>query len=144
VSYVDDWNERQSQTAEEWRRRSKALRDSLAEIRARIATQGEELAVTTDAQGRVADVEIAPKALGLGAETLRRMLLQTIQQAQAEAARRAEDLVAEMSPEAAAALRASREFVSEDAAPQPQPEAEPVEEVDDEEWNDARSWLRNA
>ena len=141
MSYIDDWNEQQRKVAEEWREQSRTLRDSLAEVRVRIATQGDELAVTTDAQGRVADLEIAPKALSLGAETLRRMLLQTIRQAQAEAARQAEAVVAQTSPEAAATLRASREFVGEDEAPQAQPWANPAEEVD-EDWSDANYWLR--
>ena len=144
VSYVDDWNEQQRKVAEKWREQSRTLHESLAEVRVRIATQGDELAVTTDAQGRVADLEIAPKALGLGNETLRRMLLQTIRQAQAEAARRAEGIVAEMSPEAAATLRAAQEFVGEDETPHARQDATAgqADPDDDEKRNDSSAWLR--
>ncbi|MDG3009013.1 YbaB/EbfC family nucleoid-associated protein [Rhodococcus sp. D2-41] len=90
MSYLDDWNAEQRDIAAQWRQRHRSLQLALDGIRVRGSSPNGELGVVVDARGAVTDIRLSPQALRLGDDRWGRLMLQTIQRAQADAARQAE------------------------------------------------------
>ena len=112
---MDEWNSRQRQVAEEWKRKGRALHAALAEIKVRVNSPTGELGMNVDAHGRVTGILLTPQALRLGHEPLAEMLLKTIQNAQTAASRRAQEAARPFTddPDVAATMEAIRELISE-------------------------------
>jgi DNA-binding protein YbaB len=113
---MDEWNARQRQVAEKWKRKSRDLQAALADIKVRVDAPAGELAVNVDAQGRVTGIRLTAQALRHGHERLAEMLLKTIQKSQAAAARQAEEAARPFTsdPDVAATITAIRELTSSD------------------------------
>lgn len=73
----------------EMQRKVDEVHAALAGIRVRASSRNGELGVTVDAQGHVQHIQLTTRALGLGEKRLAHVLLETIQHAEADAARQA-------------------------------------------------------
>ncbi|MFI9506285.1 YbaB/EbfC family nucleoid-associated protein [Nocardia sp. NPDC052566] len=111
MDYLDQWNEEQRRVAATWRHKNHALRQALDQVTVRASSRNGELGVTVNAEGGVTDLRLTGQALRLGEVQLGRVLLETIQRAQADARRQAEATARPYTddPDAAAALRFIRE-----------------------------------
>ncbi|MBU3066401.1 YbaB/EbfC family nucleoid-associated protein [Nocardia sp. NEAU-G5] len=67
------------------------VRAALCRIKVRASSRNGELGVTVNAQGHVRDIHLTAQALRLGETRLAQVLLETIQRAEADAARQAAD-----------------------------------------------------
>lgn len=74
-----------------WLQRGRLVQARVAAIQARAVSRNGELGVTVDAQGRVSDVRLTPRALELGDVRLGHLLVETLQRAQADAAKQVEE-----------------------------------------------------
>lgn len=83
------WEAEQRTALADMQRKIDAVQDAVARIRVRATSRGGELGVTVDAQGHVQDIQLTTRALQLGEKRLAQVLMDTIQQAEADAARQA-------------------------------------------------------
>ncbi|WP_187776124.1 YbaB/EbfC family nucleoid-associated protein [Antrihabitans cavernicola] len=91
MDYLDDWNAEQRELAIKWRRKNADLRTALAAIEVRTTSPNGEIGVTVDGQGNVTNVRLTPQGLRVGDARLSQVMLETIQRAQGEARRKADE-----------------------------------------------------
>ncbi|MFI6429194.1 YbaB/EbfC family nucleoid-associated protein [Rhodococcus oryzae] len=119
MEYLDEWNAVQREAAARWRRKNTQLREALGLVIVRTSSRNGELSIAVDADARVTDVRLTPQALRLGDVQLSRLLRDTIQKAQAEAAQRVTEITLSFTQDRDSV--AAREFVEEilnDKAPE--------------------------
>ena len=86
---LDSWENEQRAVLQDMQRKVDSVKAAVSRIRVRASSRNGELGVTVDAQGHVQDIHLTAQALRLGENHLAQVLLETIQQAETDAARQA-------------------------------------------------------
>ncbi len=86
---LGNWENEQRASLADMQRKVDAVRSALGRVSVRASSRNGELGVTVDAQGHVQNIRLTAQALRLGEKRLGQVLLETIQQAEADAAREA-------------------------------------------------------
>ncbi|WP_067682357.1 YbaB/EbfC family nucleoid-associated protein [Nocardia miyunensis] len=116
----------------EMQRKVNEVHAALARIRVRASSRNGELGVTVDAQGHVQDIRLTARALGLGEKRLAHVLLETIQHAEADAARQAGEAARPLTgdPRIAATMTEARRMITGGAeGKRPPPRAMTEQEI---------------
>ncbi|MBU3063126.1 YbaB/EbfC family nucleoid-associated protein [Nocardia sp. NEAU-G5] len=86
---LEGWEAQQRAALAGMQQKVDVVRAALRRIKVRASSRNGELGVTVDAQGHVRDIHLTAQALRLGENRLAQVLLETIQRAEADAARQA-------------------------------------------------------
>lgn len=141
MTELDGWEDQQRNIIAEWQRKAGAVQAALAAIQVKASSRNGELGITVDAQGHVQHIRLTAQALGLGENRLAQVLLDTIHEAETEAARQATAAVKPLADEAGMAEVAelAKHVAGDDAATTRTKRAMTDEEMD--RYYERKSWL---